>query len=130
MLPRFSNIYRLAKDPETRFTADGKQITSLLLACSEKYGETENKLFLSATAFGKTAEFIESIKKGQRVFCQLKLKTDQWTDNQGNKKSAITAIVENFEYVEKKEAQPQQPQKQAPQQQQPFEDEFDQEIPF
>ena len=140
MLPKISSLFRLTRDPETQFTSGGIQITKLGLAASEKYKDRETTLLIDATAFGKTAEFIASITKGQRVFVTGRIQTESWEDkNGGGKRSKTTMIVESFEYVEKRDSAPTQPNDYAPQQgqqqaqqQAPTNtfDGFDDDIPF
>jgi len=117
MLPKINHLFRLTRDPETTFTAGGVQITKLGLAASEKYKDKETTLFIDATAFGKTAEFIASVTKGQRVFVSGRLQTDQWEDkNGGGKRSKTTMTIESFMYVEKRDDAPTQPNDYASQQ--------------
>ena len=108
MLPKISHLFRLVKDVDSRFTQDGLQVCSLYLVASEKYKDKEKAIWLSATAFGKTAEFIANIKKGQRIFVTGKLQTDEWQNQQGEKQSKITMIIDSFDYVEKREDTPAQ----------------------
>ena len=117
MLPKISHLFRLVKEPDLRYGASGTAVCKLYLVASEKYKEKETALWLGATAFGKTAEFIANVQKGQRVFCTGKLQTDEWTDQQGQKQSRITMLIDSFDYVEKASQQPSQNQaQQVPQQ--------------
>jgi single-strand DNA-binding protein len=111
------------------------QVTKLGLAASEKYKDKETQLFLDATAFGKTAEFIATVSKGQRIFATGKIQTDQWEDkNTGDKRSKVSMIIESFDYVEKRDSATQQPAADyAPQQQggaQNNYSDFQDDIPF
>ena len=117
-LPKVNFLARLTRDVETRTTDSGMVISKVGLACSEKYGEKETVLFITGTAFKKTAEIIASVRKGQRVFVSGKIQTEQWNDkNSGEKRTATTMIIESFEFIEQKN-QGQQPQQyQQPQQQ-------------
>jgi len=107
MLPKLTMMARLTADPELRYLQDGKAVCNINLACSEKYGEKETQLFIDATAFGKTAEFLNNVTKGQRVYVSGKIKTDQWMDQNNQKRSKICMVVESFEYVEKRDNQQQ-----------------------
>ena len=141
MLPRITNVFRLAREPELKATPDGLHICKLFLVSSEKYKDKESTFWISGTAFGKTAEFIADVKKGQRVHIYGKIKTEQWESN-GEKKSAPSLIIESFEYIEKRPssgsaATPEQSA--APKQQNafndkegnPFKEEFEEDdIPF
>ena len=108
MLPKICHVFRLSRDPELRYTAGGTTVCKVGLVASEKRGEDETTLWIDGTAFGKTAEFLNNVRKGQRVFVTGRLQTDRWTDNSGGSRSRTTMIIENFEYIEKREA-PQQP---------------------
>lgn len=103
MLPKISFLARMTRDPEFKTTQSGIAICKVGLACSEKYNDKETTLFISGTAFKKTAEFISTILKGQRVFVTGKIQTDTWQDQQsGQNRSQISMVIESFEYIEKK----------------------------
>jgi single-strand DNA-binding protein len=133
MLPKINHLFRLAKEPDIRYSASGTAVCKLFLVASEKYKDKENTFWLSATAFGKTAELIANIEKGQRVFLSGRIQTDEWTDNQGQKRTQPSLIVESFEYIESKNASQGAPQRQQaqPASQEPTTDEFfEDSIPF
>lgn len=53
--------------------------------------------FHNVTAFGKTAENISKYtKKGDKIFLECKLKTDTWETPEGQKRSAVKIIVNDF----------------------------------
>lgn len=104
---------RLVREPETQYTQNGMAICKVTLASSEKYKERETQCYIDATAFNKTAEFLANVQKGHRVYVAGKLQTEQW-ENDGQKRSKISMIIESFEYVESKQQnsgyqQPQNP---------------------
>jgi len=110
-LPKIGFLARLTRESETSYTGSGMCITKVGLACSEKYKEKETVLFITGTAFNKTAEMIAQINKGQRVYVFGKLQTDQWEDKStGQKRSQISMIIESFEFIEKKQDNQQQNQ--------------------
>ncbi len=115
MLPKISNIFRLAKEADLRFTPAGLAVCNLYLVASEKYKDKESQLWISATAFGKTAEFIATVQKGQRVFCSGKIQTESW-EKEGQNQSKISMIIDSFDYIEKRDNEPQQPAQQNNQQ--------------
>jgi single-strand DNA-binding protein len=104
MLPKITHIFRLTREPELKYTQSGTALCKVGLVASEKYKDKETTLFIDATAFGKTAEFLNNVSKGQRVFVTGRLQTDEWQDQTGQKRSKTTMTIENFEYVEKREA--------------------------
>jgi len=114
MLCKCNGLFRLTRDMEITQTSSGMAIGKLGLACSEKYKDKETVLFLDATSFGKQAEILKQYAgtKGTQIYLTGKLQTDSWTDKEGNKKSKTVMIVEGFDFVSNKEAQPRpQPQK-------------------
>ena len=77
-------IGNLGRDPDIRYSGDGKAIASLAIACSEKWkdkntGEqVENTEWVNVSAFGRLAEVMgEYLKKGSKVYVSGKMKTDK-----------------------------------------------------
>lgn len=131
MLPIIQNVFRLAKEPDLRYSADGLAICKLFLVAGEKYKNKETNLWIGATAFGKTAEAVSKAQKGHRIDVLGKLETDEWTDNQGQKQSRTVMKIERFDYIEKAETQqPSQQAQPASQTQDAFDAELNDEVPF
>lgn len=95
-LPRMTVSGRLAADPELKFTQSGKAVTRIRVVASDrvkvgdewKDGDT---LWISVTCWDRLAENVaESTKKGDLVIVTGRLLTEEWTDREGNKRSAIT----------------------------------------
>ena len=42
----------------------------------------------------------EYLSKGRPVFIEGRLKLDQWQDKDGNKRSKLRVVVENFQFVD------------------------------
>lgn len=75
---------RLVYDPELRYTSTGKAVATVRLAWSEKINESENKLFLDCTFWGKTAEFARKFfRRGQEAIVTGKLLTRAWSGSDG-----------------------------------------------
>jgi len=111
MLAKIQGVFRLTRDLELRYLQDGTPVAKLGLACSEKYKEKETTLFLEASVFGKISEILNQYagSKGAQIFLTGKLKTEQW-EKDGQKHSKIVMMIEDFQFVEKRDAQPQQNQ--------------------
>jgi single-strand DNA-binding protein len=103
MLPKITHLFRLTREPELRYSQSGTALCKIGLVASEKYKDKENTLFIDATAFGNIAELINNVQKGQRIFVTGRLQTEEWQDNNGQKRSKISMTIENFEYVEKRD---------------------------
>ena len=98
---------RLTKDPEIRYTRDGMAVANYTLAVDRpRKKDTEQVAdFFNCTAFGKSAEFAEKyLKKGTKILVSGSLQLDSWTDQGGNKRSAVKVIVNQHEFCESKRA--------------------------
>lgn len=90
---------RLVADPELRNTQSGVSLCSFRVAWSEKYKETETKLFLSCTAWRGTGDMISKyFSKGKEIVVEGKLSTREWTDKDGNKRSGVEMTVEHAHF--------------------------------
>lgn len=96
------------RDPELRQLSNGENSTSIAefgLACNRRYrtasGEDrEETLFIDCTIFGKQADTIARfVKKGKPLFVEGRLRYEAWDDNQGNKRSKVSVVVETFQFV-------------------------------
>jgi single-strand DNA-binding protein len=95
----------LTRDPEMRVTPNGHTICKLGLAVSRTFstrdGERrEETTFVDIDAFGKQAEVIAKyMRKGRPIMVEGRLKLDQWESNEGQKRSKLGVILENFQFV-------------------------------
>lgn len=129
---------RLTKDPEVRYTQNGKVVTQFTLAVDRPYAAADGKKeadFIPVVIWGKSAELAgNSLGKGQRVLVEGRVQIRSYDANDGSKRWVTEVIADRFEFVERKaDAQPAQPA------QQPKRAEdwttmgsqvFDEEIPF
>lgn len=117
----------LTRDIELRYTQGGSAIGNTAIASTRKFksatGEQkEEVLFIDITFFGRTAEIANQyLRKGSKVLVDGRLKLDQWTADDGSKKSRHTITVENLQMLGSKDDndQAQHPAQYAPQQQAP-----------
>jgi single-strand DNA-binding protein len=78
---------RLGKDPEVRYTSDGKIVASFSVATStvskDKMGvKTEHTEWHRMSAFNSAGEVASKyLKKGDQVFVEGSLRTKKWNDN-------------------------------------------------
>lgn len=86
---------------EERYTADNKLILNFSIAVgsykknSDGYEDVTD--WANLRAFGKVAEKIRDKGKGAFIRVTTRYKTDKWQDQQGNNKTAIYFIVDDFE---------------------------------
>jgi single-strand DNA-binding protein len=90
-LNRVQLIGRLGKDPESKFTPNGKKVAHFSLAVSnrwkDKSGETkESTEWVNIEAWGRLGEVCqEYLKKGSLVYLEGRLKTDKYEDKSETK---------------------------------------------
>lgn len=101
---------RLVKDVDKRMTKNDNSVASFTIAWSEKYGQTEQTLFLNCVAWNNQAEFISKyFKKGDMVVVEGKLTTRSYEDGNGDKKYVTELIVEKAHFCgSKQDSKPQQ----------------------
>jgi single-strand DNA-binding protein len=93
-------VGRLTKDPEIRYSSNGKAVSNFSLATSETWSDkqtgqkNEQTEFHNITIFGKLAEVAgQYLAKGSQVYLEGKLKTDSWDDQQTGQKRYKTSVV-------------------------------------
>ena len=86
--------------------------------------DREEVLFIDCAAFGKTGQTIgENLTKGRPIHIEGRLKLDQWEQEDGQRRSKIRVVVEQFRFVDRKPGSDRQPSatrrtRQTPQQRQ------------
>lgn len=108
-LNRVMLMGNLTRDPELRYLPNGNTaVAALSLAINRKWktpgGEAkEEATFIDCEAFGRTAEVLNQyLKKGRPVYIEGRLKLDQWTDKEGQKRSRLKVVVEQFQFIDGK----------------------------
>ena len=92
----------LTRDIQMRYTQSGAAIASTAIASTRKFkgqnGEPkEEVLFLDITFFGRTGEVANQyLRKGSKVLVDGRLKLDQWTAQDGSKRSKHSLVVETL----------------------------------
>jgi single-strand DNA-binding protein len=107
-MPNFNQVLlmgNVTRDPQFKQLPNGSAVADFGLAASRKYrnaaGEDkEETCFVDCAAFGKQAEVIHQyVTKGKPLFVQGRLKYDTWEDKSGGKRSKLSVIVENFQFL-------------------------------
>ena len=95
----------LTRDVELRQTPGNQTVAKIGLAVNRNYqtreGERrEETTFVDCEAWGRTAEVMgQYLSKGRPVFIEGRLKFDQWQDQQGQNRSKLMVVVENFQFI-------------------------------
>ena len=122
-------VGNLGQDPEIRYMQNGKAVANLSMATSETWkdqqGQQQEKTeWHRVIAFDKLAEIIgEYVKKGSKIYCEGKLQTRKWTDQQGVERYSTEIVISAMQMLDSKPQGQQQEQQggwgqQAPQRQQ------------
>ena len=116
-------IGNITRDVELKYAQNGTAIASIGVAVNKQVknaqgGYDSKPVFIDVTAFGKTAETLNQyFRKGSKIGIDGELNFEQWTDQQGQKRSKLSVIMNKIHFIDKKDdAQGGQPQ----QQQQPY----------
>lgn len=98
---------RLTADPELKHTPNGIAVTSFCVAVNRRTKDRQAD-FIDVVAWRCTAEFVcKYFRKGQMIAVKGSIQTRNYTDRDGNKRSATEVLAENAEFCEsKKEPQP------------------------
>lgn len=95
----------LTRDVELKHTPSNQAVANIGLAMNRQYktrdGEQrEETTFVDCEAWGRQAEVMaQYLSKGRPVFIQGRLKLDTWQDQQGQNRSKLKVVVENFQFV-------------------------------
>ena len=107
-LNRVQLIGRLGKDPEGKFTPNGKKVAHFSLAVSnrwkDKNGETkESTEWVNIEAWGRLGEVCqEYLKKGSLIYLEGRLKTDKYEDK-GETKYYTKVVALTLQFLDKRE---------------------------
>lgn len=101
-------IGRLGKDPESRYTPTGKQVTTFVLAVTNRWkSEGEAKEYtewINVEAWGRLGEICqEYLKKGSQIYLEGRLKTDRYEDK-GETKYYTKVVALVMQMLDKKPA--------------------------
>ena len=109
-LNRVQLIGRLGKEPESRFTPNGKKVAHFSLANSQRRksgSETkEYTEWVNLEAWGRLGEVAQQyLKKGSLVYIEGRLKTDKYEDKGGETKYFSKVIALMMQFLDKKSAE-------------------------
>ena len=95
----------LTRDVEVKYTANNTAVANIGLALNRRYRSgdeyKEETTFVDCEAWGKTAETMgKYLAKGRPVFIEGRLKLDEWQDRDGNRRTKLVTVVENFQFID------------------------------
>jgi single-strand DNA-binding protein len=95
----------LTRDPELRVTPKGTAVCQIGIAVNSTYKDREGNAkeevtFVDVDVFGRQAEVIAKyMAKGRPILIEGRLKLDSWESKEGEKRSKLKVILENFQFV-------------------------------
>lgn len=96
----------LTRDPELRYTPAGLAVASFGMAINRawtaKSGEQkEDVCYVDISIFGRRAEVLgEYFSKGKPIFIEGWLQFHQWESKDGQKKSKLRVVADNFQFID------------------------------
>ena len=107
-MSNFNKVFlmgNLTRDPELRYMPSGTAIASFGMAINRTYksqdGEQKKETcFVDINMFGRRAEVIsEYFSKGSAIFIEGRLRFEQWEAQDGQKRSKLVVVADNFEFL-------------------------------
>lgn len=102
-------IGNLGRDPEMRYTPNGRPVTQFSVAVSNSKPDgqggwvDEGTDWFRVSVFGDRAErAAEQLKKGQRVFVEGRFKSREFEGNDGQKRTSLDVIADNVITIDRK----------------------------
>jgi single-strand DNA-binding protein len=98
----------LTRDPELKTLPSQTVVCDFALAVNRRWKDTdgadrEEVLFVDCAAFGKAGQTIgESLTKGRPIHIEGRLKFEQWEQEDGQRRSKVRVVVEQFRFVDRK----------------------------
>jgi single-strand DNA-binding protein len=107
-LNRVQLIGRLGKDPESKFTPNGKKVAHFSLAVSNRWKTAEGEAkeyteWVNIEAWGRLGEICQQyLHKGSLVYLEGRLKTDKYEDKGGETKYFTKVVALSMQMLDKK----------------------------
>ena len=100
-------VGNLTRDIELRYSQGGMAIANTGLATSRKFtlnGEKKEEVcFVDITFFARSAEVANQyLRKGSKILVEGRLNFDQWVDQNGQKRSKHSVVVETMQMLDSK----------------------------
>lgn len=101
---------RLTRDPQLKKLAT-TSVCEFGIVCNRKLASGEDEAtFIDCAAYGREGEAIARFfRTGKEILIRGRLRSEQWTDGSGAKRSKTSVIVEMFEFVGPRVGQPEPP---------------------
>lgn len=107
MLNHIVLMGRLTRDPELRYTGSNVPVASFSIAVDRDFGRGENGEkqtdFINVSAWRQTGEFVSKyFTKGSMIVVSGRLQIRDYTDRDGNRRTAAEVVADNVYFGESK----------------------------
>jgi single-strand DNA-binding protein len=95
----------LTRDPQLSYTPNQTAVVEFGMAVNRKWTGTDGQkkdetCFVDCQAYGRMAENINKyLTKGRQLFVERRLTFNQWTAQDGTRRSKHRVTVENFQFI-------------------------------
>jgi len=95
----------LTRDPQLSYTPSNTPVCEFGLAVNRKWRDRdgnskEEVCYIDLTAYGRTGEVINQyMSKGRPLLVEGRLRYNQWTNKEGQKRNKLDVVVENFTFL-------------------------------
>lgn len=104
----FSFVGACGADAELRYIPSGQAVLSVNVANNVGFGDKQKTMWIRVTLWGKRAEsnLKDYLKKGQQVFVSGELTTNEYTANDGTKRTSLELNATIIDLVGRRESAP------------------------
>jgi single-strand DNA-binding protein len=101
-------VGNLTRDIEMRYLPSGQALAKCGIATNRRFKDAsgmqkDETMFIDITIWGRSAEIANQyLHKGSRVLIEGRLTLEQWTDQNGQKRSRHSITVENLKMLDRK----------------------------
>ncbi|MXY79869.1 MAG: single-stranded DNA-binding protein [Chloroflexi bacterium] len=101
-------IGNLGADPEMRYTANGRAVATMRVACSRRYttqdGERrEETEWVRVVAWARLAELASQyLAKGRSVYVEGRMQTREWEDREGQRRFTTEVVAQDIQFLDRR----------------------------
>ena len=108
-MPSYNKVLlmgNLTRDVQVKSTSGGQSVADISIAVNRKYKtkdgqDREEVTYVDCECGGPRGEVIAKyFSKGKPIFIEGRLKLDSWEDKDGQKRSKMRVMIEDFQFVE------------------------------
>ena len=97
----------LTRDPELRYTPQGKSVCKFGIAVNRKYRQAEEMkeevTFINIVVFGKQADACgQYLNKGNGVLVEGRIQENRWETEEGQKRSRHEVVAQSVHFMPRK----------------------------